>query len=66
MRLALLMFDVVFLFFLFLVGVSCLVYYLPPAPPRTPSYLIVAPRTAEQEAAAASHHFHRHSPVEDV
>jgi len=26
---SLLMFDLVFLFFLFLVGVSCLVYYLP-------------------------------------
>ena len=26
---SLLMFDIVFLFFLFLVGVSCLVYYLP-------------------------------------
>jgi hypothetical protein len=26
---SLLMFDLVFLFFLFLIGVSCLVYYLP-------------------------------------
>lgn len=44
---ALLMFDVVFVFFLFLVGVSCLAYYLPtttrrttprhdPSPPATP------------------------------
>jgi hypothetical protein len=64
MRLALLMFDVVFLFFLFLVGVSCLVYYLPPQPPRTPSYLIVAPRGAAQDSMAPQ--THRHSPVEDV
>lgn len=28
---SLLMFDIVFIFFLFLVGVTCLVYYLPPA-----------------------------------
>lgn len=28
---SLLMFDIVFVFFLFLVGVTCLVYYLPPA-----------------------------------
>lgn len=27
---SLLMFDIVFVFFLFLVGVTCLVYYLPP------------------------------------
>lgn len=37
---ALLMFDVVFVFFLFLVGVSCLAYYLPAtsrrATPRLP------------------------------
>jgi hypothetical protein len=31
---SLLMFDVVFIFFLFLVGVSCVVYYLPT--PRHP------------------------------
>lgn len=29
---SLLMFDIVFVFFLFLVGVTCLVYYLPPKP----------------------------------
>lgn len=28
---SLLMFDIVFVFFLFLVGVTCLVYYLPPS-----------------------------------
>ena len=31
---SLLMFDLVFLFFLFLVGVSCLVYYLPGTRPN--------------------------------
>ncbi|KAG8268289.1 hypothetical protein J6590_030669 [Homalodisca vitripennis] len=30
---SLLMFDIVFMFFLFLVGVSCVAYYLPSRPP---------------------------------
>lgn len=34
---SLLMFDVVFVFFLFLVGVTCLVYYLPPATKKSKS-----------------------------
>lgn len=36
---SLLMFDVVFVFFLFLVGVTCLVYYLPPATRKSSSSL---------------------------
>lgn len=32
---SLLMFDIVFVFFLFLVGVTCLVYYMPPASSRS-------------------------------
>lgn len=34
---SLLMFDIVFVFFLFLVGVTCLVYYLPPATRKSKS-----------------------------
>jgi hypothetical protein len=56
---SLLMFDVVFIFFLFLVGVSCVVYYLPT--PRHPgdsdavSYVTAPPSNAD-----------RRSPVDDV
>lgn len=35
---SLLMFDIVFVFFLFLVGVTCLVYYLPPSTRRNRSH----------------------------
>lgn len=35
---SLLMFDIVFVFFLFLVGVTCLVYYLPPSQHAITSY----------------------------
>lgn len=61
---SLLMFDVVFIFFLFLVGVSCLVYYLPQQPRLSPaetdetSYVILsAPTRAKHHAQA---------PVEEV
>lgn len=47
---SLLMFDIVFVFFLFLVGVTCLVYYLPPA--RT---------TAAKSCRHHSHYHHHHS-----
>ena len=37
---SLLMFDLVFMFFLFLVGVSCVLYYVPP---RAPAPLLPPP-----------------------
>jgi hypothetical protein len=61
---SLLMFDVVFIFFLFLVGVSCIVYYLP-TPRRHPdndgadsdlvNYVTAAPSRKDRDA-----------PVDDV
>lgn len=49
---SLLMFDIVFVFFLFLVGVTCLVYYLPPAnrksPQASPAQLYSPVETASQ------------------
>jgi hypothetical protein len=55
---SLLMFDVVFIFFLFLVGVSCAVYYMPAG--RHPgtdavSYVTALPSKADRGA-----------PVDDV
>ena len=41
---SLLMFDIVFIFFLFLIGVTCLVYYLPPKAKRHKS-----PRKTKQD-----------------
>lgn len=46
---SLLMFDIVFVFFLFLVGVTCLVYYLPPTQSRTS-----AASSTQASAVAAS------------
>jgi hypothetical protein len=60
---SLLMFDVVFVFFLFLVGVSCIVYYLP-----TPRH----PGTAADDADLVNYvttlpsNKHRDAPVDDV
>ena len=61
---SLLMFDVVFIFFLFLVGVSCIVYYLP-TPRRHPdtdgadsdlvNYVTAVPSKKDRDA-----------PVDDV
>lgn len=50
---SLLMFDVVFVFFLFLVGVTCLVYYLPPATRKS--------RRAHKSTAG---HHSEHSDIE--
>lgn len=61
---SLLMFDVVFIFFLFLVGVSCIVYYLP-TPRRRPdadgadSYLV-------NYVTAVPSKKDRDAPVDDV
>ena len=56
---SLLMFDVVFIFFLFLVGVSCLVYYLPaprhPGDPDLVNYVTALPSKEDRDA-----------PVDDV
>lgn len=65
---ALLMFDVVFVFFLFLVGVSCLAYYLPATTRRS------TPRIADPEPPPSPRHYvtdpsARHtakSPVDQV
>lgn len=51
---SLLMFDVVFIFFLFLVGVTCLVYYLPPGKP--------VKRNINRHHCYHQHHHHSHSP----
>ncbi|KAI5713364.1 hypothetical protein M8J76_016284 [Diaphorina citri] len=48
------MFDIVFLFFLFLIGVSCLVYYLPP----TSSTSSLRSSTVDEDASLLSHHHH--------
>lgn len=45
---SLLMFDIVFVFFLFLVGVTCLVYYLPPS------------KTSHSANCRHSQHGHQH------
>lgn len=47
---SLLMFDIVFVFFLFLVGVTCLVYYLPPS---RSSHVISCRHHARHSTAAA-------------
>jgi len=39
---ALLLFDAIFIFFLFLVSVSCLLYYLPLVPPSRSNRLLLA------------------------
>lgn len=49
---SLLMFDIVFVFFLFLVGVTCLVYYLPPTSTRSSS------ATSASAAAKPCRHHH--------
>lgn len=43
---ALLLFDAIFIFFLFLVSVSCLLYYLPLVPPTRSSRLLLANMSA--------------------
>lgn len=43
---ALLLFDAIFIFFLFLVSVSCLLYYLPLVPPSRTSRLLLANMSA--------------------
>ncbi|XP_049548222.1 uncharacterized protein LOC125959438 [Anopheles darlingi] len=67
---SLLMFDIVFIFFLFLVGVTCLVYYLPPRelppPPLVPSaasdhndHPTTTHTTAAGGTITCAHHQHR-------
>lgn len=60
---ALLMFDVVFVFFLFLVGVSCLAYYLPTTRRSAPRPEPPSPRhyVTDRSRGAASR-----SPVDQV
>lgn len=51
---SLLMFDIVFVFFLFLVGVTCLVYYLPPA-------RHTSAKSCRHHSHYHHHHHHPHS-----
>jgi hypothetical protein len=62
---SLLMFDVVFFFFLFLVGVSCIVYYLPTA--RRPGTDADDPHLVNYVTATALYINKDHdAPVDDV
>ena len=49
---ALLLFDAIFIFFLFLVSVSCLLYYLPLVPPRSPAVARLEAAMADIESAS--------------
>lgn len=51
---SLLMFDIVFVFFLFLVGVTCLVYYLPPPQHRSSTHQ--HQQNSQTGAAAVANH----------
>lgn len=55
---SLLMFDIVFVFFLFLVGVTCLVYYLPPS--RNTSTNIGSCRHMHHSYLLSSYRHHHH------
>lgn len=50
---SLLMFDIVFVFFLFLVGVTCLVYYMPPATSRSSSSASTSTATSISNSSSA-------------
>ncbi|BES92231.1 Hypothetical protein NTJ_05039 [Nesidiocoris tenuis] len=52
---SLLMFDLVFMFFLFLVGVSCVLYYVPPRRAKTPHSL----RPSALLTPVHGHHRHK-------
>lgn len=51
---SLLMFDIVFLFFLFLIVVTCLLYYLPPTKIKRKSKLDKQRQRSEQSVTVAS------------
>lgn len=58
---SLLMFDIVFVFFLFLVGVTCLVYYLPPSKQTNPpSNCRHNYNSTVNGNKYSPHHHHRH------
>lgn len=69
---SLLMFDVVFVFFLFLVGVSCLLHYLPPprradlGPPPPPQRASRTPAPADVVMAPTDARPPRGTPVAHV
>ncbi|RZC35703.1 hypothetical protein BDFB_000576 [Asbolus verrucosus] len=55
---SLIMFDIVFVFFLFLVGVTCLVYYLPgrrPEPEDRPLQCYVTVTSADVQGSPVDH-----------
>uniref|UniRef100_A0A182FIW9 Uncharacterized protein n=1 Tax=Anopheles albimanus TaxID=7167 RepID=A0A182FIW9_ANOAL len=62
---SLLMFDIVFIFFLFLVGVTCLVYYLPPrelSPVSAGEQLIITTTSGFTGCDHHQHHQHQLQP----
>lgn len=58
---SLLMFDIVFVFFLFLVGVTCLVYYLPP--PKSTGHSPNCRNTSNGYHHHHYHHGHQHQQL---